>query len=252
MTALAAELRSATRIEHERAESMPFVGALMSGRAPLEAYVDLLGQHHAVYRALEAAEPFVRAQPGGAGLVFGELARTAAIERDLAALRGAGWRDAVRVLPATRRYVDRLHAVAGTWVGGYAVHAWTRYLGDLSGGLAIRAVLRRSYGLPDDALHFYTFPGIPRPKPFKDAYRARMDALDLGPAERARAAEEARLAFRLNVDVFADLAARHLTGPATPAAGPAAAAAATGTTRAAEPAGDVHPPAVSTAGSPAR
>ena len=209
-TDLAAELRTATRTEHERAEAMPFVGELMAGRVPLAAYVDLLAQHQAVYRALESAEPFVRADPAGAGMVFGSLARSAAIERDLHALSGPSWRSTVRVLPATARYVQRLHDVAGTWVGGYVAHAYTRYLGDLSGGLAVRAVLRRSYGLADDALSFYTFPGIAKPKLFKDLYRARMDALPFGPEERARVAEEAGVAFRLNTEVFADLAEVHL------------------------------------------
>ena len=189
---------------------MPFVGALMAGRLPLDAYVDLLAQHHAVYAALEAAEPFVRADPAGRSLVVDGLARSAAIERDLAVLLGTAWRTSIRTLPATTAYVARLGEVAGTWVGGYAAHAYTRYLGDLSGGLVIRSVLRRHYGLTDDALHFLTFPTIPQPKRFKDDYRARLDALPLGPAERARVADEARLAFRLNAAVLADLGAVHL------------------------------------------
>jgi heme oxygenase (biliverdin-producing, ferredoxin) len=205
---LAADLRAATRAEHQRAESMPFVGALMDGRLPLAAYLDLLGQHRAVYRALEAAEPFVRADPAGATMVVPGLARSAAIEHDLAAL-GVGEPGTVRLLPATRRYVQRLHDVAGSWVGGYVAHAYTRYLGDLSGGLAIRSVLRRTYALPDDALHFYTFPDIPKPKLFKDAYRARLDALPFDADERSRVTQEAAVAFRLNADLFADLAAVH-------------------------------------------
>ncbi len=207
---LAQTLKDATRAEHTRAEGMAFVGELMAGRLPLTAYVDLLGQHHAVYAALEAAEPFVRADPAGRSLLVDGLARSAAIERDLAALAGAGWRAAIRTLPATVRYAERLRAVAGTWVGGYAAHAYTRYLGDLSGGLAIRSALRRHYALPDDALHFYTFPALPRPKLAKDDYRARLDALPFGPAERARVADEACVAFRLNAAVLADLGTVHL------------------------------------------
>lgn len=209
-TDLAHELRTATRAAHEQAEAMPFVSALMAGRVTLDAYVDLLAQHHAVYAALEAAEPFVRADPAGRSLLFDALARSAAIEQDLAVLRGPAWRTAVRTLPATQRYVDRLGTVAGTWVGGYAAHAYTRYLGDLSGGVAIRGVLRREYGLGDDALHFYTFPGLGKPKLFKDLYRARLDALPWDDAERARVAAEAGVAFHLNADVFGDLGTVHL------------------------------------------
>ncbi|WP_298459835.1 heme oxygenase (biliverdin-producing) [uncultured Cellulomonas sp.] len=210
-TQLVADLRTATRTQHEQAEAMPFVGELMAGRVPVEAYVDLLTQHHAIYGALEAAEPFVRVDTAGATMLFDVLSRSAAIEHDLAVLRGPSWRQHGRTLPATDRYVDRLLAVAGTWVGGYVAHAYTRYLGDLSGGLAIRSVLRREYGLGDDALHFYTFPGIAKPKLFKDLYRARLDALPFDDGERARVAEEAGVAFRLNAEVFADLGAVYLS-----------------------------------------
>lgn len=207
-SALAQTLRTATRAEHQRAEAMPFVGDLMAGRLPLDAYVDMLAQHHAVYAALESAEPFVRAHPVGRTLVIDGLARSAAIEADLATLRGPAWRATLRVLPATQRYEARLRET-GTWVGGYAAHAYTRYLGDLSGGLAIGSVLRRTYGLPDDALHFYAFPSLPRPSLVKDDFRARLDALPLTAAEQERVAEEARTAFRLNTGVLADLAAAH-------------------------------------------
>lgn len=230
-TQLAQTLRTATRTEHERAEAMPFVAALMAGRLPLTAYADLLAQHRVVYAALEAAEPSLRADATGRTLVVDGLARSAAIEADLATLVGPAWRARVRTLPATARYAARLREVVGTWVGGYAAHAYTRYLGDLSGGLAIRSVLRRHHGLGDDALHFLTFPAMPQPKLVKDDYRARLDALPFDDAEQARVADEARLAFRLNAAVLADLGAVHLDGP--------------------EPADAAPVPAVSTAGSPA-
>jgi heme oxygenase (biliverdin-producing, ferredoxin) len=210
-THLAAALRAATRAEHEQAEHMPFVDELMSGRLPLAAYVDLLCQHHAIYAALEAAEPFVRSDAAGATVLLDGLARSASIESDLAVLLGPTWAAQIRVLPATRRYVDRLHATTATWVGGYVAHAYTRYLGDLSGGQAIRSVLRRSLGMADDALAFYTFPELARPKLVKDEYRARLDALPFDAAERERVLAEARVAFRLNADVFADLGAAHLS-----------------------------------------
>ena len=161
-------LRTATRAQHARAESMPFVGDLMSGRLDVTAYVAMLAQHHRVYVALEEAEQLVRSDESGRTMVFDGLARVTAIEADLAALVGPSWRGAITVLPATHAYVERLRDVAGSWVGGYVAHAYTRYLGDLSGGLAIKAVLQRSYGLPADCVNFYTFPAIPRPKVFKD------------------------------------------------------------------------------------
>jgi heme oxygenase len=56
---------------------------------------------------------------------------------------------------------------------------------------------------------FYAFPAIPKPKPFKDLYRARVDALELDAAGRAAVVEEARAAFRHNRALFAALAEVH-------------------------------------------
>ena len=202
-------LRTSTRERHVRAEGSSFVEDLMHGRLDVAAYIDLLAQHHTIYRALEGTQEFVRADPAGRTMVFDELTRLPAIEADLHALHGDDWSAHVDVLPATQRYADRLRAVAGSWVGGYVAHAYTRYLGDLSGGLAIRAILQRSYGLGDETLSFYTFPQIPKPKLFKDAYRERLDALPFDPAERTRVIGEACVAFDLNTDVFTELAERH-------------------------------------------
>ncbi len=206
---LSALLRSATRRAHETAESTGFVTRLMAGELSVAAYADLAAQHRVVYAALESADDALRRDPVGSRLVVDGLARSAAIERDLEALVGPGWRDEVRVLPAAERYAERLREVVGTWVGGYAAHAYTRYLGDLSGGLAIKAILQRSYGVPDEAVQFYTFPAIPRPKLFKDEYRARLDALPFDADERERVADEACVAFELNTALFTELAAVH-------------------------------------------
>ncbi|MEP7762318.1 biliverdin-producing heme oxygenase [Sanguibacter sp. 25GB23B1] len=206
---LSVHLRTATRTQHEQAEGTSFIGRLMAGELDVAAYADLATQHHTIYTALEEAELFVRADPAGATIVFDELPRVAALEADLTVLVGPGWRDEVRVLPATLRYAERLRSVAGTGVGGYVAHAYTRYLGDLSGGLAVKAILQRSYGVADDAVNFYTFPAIPKPKLFKDEYRARLDALPFDAAERDRVAEEARVAFDLNTAVFGELGAIH-------------------------------------------
>lgn len=207
---LSVRLREETRAAHERAEGSSFVGALMGGRLGVAAYADLAAQHHTVYTALEEVEETVRGLPGGGSVVFEELRRTAAIERDLAHLVGPDWRARVRVLPAAARYAAHLRDVAAGWVGGYAAHAYTRYLGDLSGGLAVKAILQRTYGIPDEGVQFYTFPGIPKPKPFKDLYRERLDALPLDAVEADRVVAEAGVAFELNTALFADLASVHL------------------------------------------
>jgi heme oxygenase len=206
---LSTRLREGTRAEHQAAESQGFVEELLAGRLDVTAYADLAAQQLEIYRALEEASALARRDPRGAGLVFAELERVPSIERDLAHLYGAGWRDEVRILPATRLYAARLRDV-GARLPEYAAHAYTRYLGDLSGGQVIKRMMQRHYGMGAAGLAFYDFPEIPRAKPFKDLYRERLDALRLDAAETARAVAEAQEAFRLNRAMFVALGAAHL------------------------------------------
>ncbi|WP_435738181.1 biliverdin-producing heme oxygenase [Cellulosimicrobium sp. PMB13] len=205
---LSLRLREGTRPEHEQAEGSGFVEKLMSGRLDVAAYADLAAQQWAIYGALEAASAAIRADAQGATLVFDELTRTPEIEKDLAFLVGPDWAERITVRPATEQYVARLREIGGS-LPAYAAHAYTRYLGDLSGGQIIKRMLERHYGLSVDGLAFYTFVEIPKSKPFKDVYRERLDGLDLSPEQVDETVAEARLAFRLNSAVFADLGAVH-------------------------------------------
>ena len=209
LSPLSVALREGTRSEHETAERSGFVELLLSGRLDRAAYADLAAQQLVVYTALEAAGAQLTNDGADAGLVFAELTRVPAIEQDLAHLYGAGWRDELRILPATRVYADRLAQTADS-LPRYAAHAYTRYLGDLSGGQIIKRMLQRHYGFTADGIAFYDFPEIHKLKPFKDVYRERLDALPLDGGARAAVVEEARLAFRLNADVFAELGAAHV------------------------------------------
>ncbi|KQR17907.1 heme oxygenase [Cellulomonas sp. Leaf334] len=206
LSPLSVALREGTRDEHETAERSGFVELLLSGRLDRAAYADLAAQQLVIYTALEASGS--RLEDDG-HLVFDELTRVPAIEQDLAHLYGAGWRTEIRVLPATAAYADRLAETADS-LPRYAAHAYTRYLGDLSGGQIIKRMLQRHYGFTSEGIAFYDFPQIHKLKPFKDVYRERLDALPLDGAARAAVVEEARLAFRLNADVFGELGATHV------------------------------------------
>ncbi|GIJ00058.1 heme oxygenase [Sediminihabitans luteus] len=202
-------LREGTRPEHEAAESSGFVEQLMRGELDVAAYADLAAQQYAIYGALEAASAVVRHDAQGATLVFDELTRTPSIERDLAFLVGEDWAERITIHPATEAYAAHLRGL-GDDVARYAAHAYTRYLGDLSGGQIIKRMMERHYGLSVDGLAFYTFDEIPKAKPFKDVYRERLDGLALDAEQTARTVAEAKLAFRLNSAVFADLGAVHV------------------------------------------
>lgn len=205
---LSSRLREGTREEHESAESSGFISRLMSGGLSVDAYVALASQQFFVYSALEAIADDVRTLPQGSSLLFDELTRTPSIARDLEHLVGPDWRAIVMPLPATVRYVEALEASA-TSLPRYAAHAYTRYLGDLSGGQIIKRMLERHYGLGPEGITFYSFEEIPKSKPFKDVYRERLDGLELDEEQLAEAVAEAKGAFRLNQDLFADLGTQH-------------------------------------------
>ena len=215
MTSLATEqptlslrLREGTRSEHEDAEHSGYISKLMGGELDTAAYVSLASQQYFVYQALEALDDAVRVLPQGETLLFDELLRTPSIAADLAFLIGPDWRNQITPLPATVQYVTALAACA-TSLPRYAAHAYTRYLGDLSGGQIIKRMLERHYGVGPQGLAFYTFTEIPKAKPFKDVYRERLDALVFTEDEMALAIAEAQGAFRLNQALFADLGAIH-------------------------------------------
>jgi heme oxygenase len=208
-TSFSAALRAATWSDHQRAESSPFMDALMAGSLSRDAYADLLAQQWFAYRVLESAAEAMRADPVAGAFVHDELTRTPSLEADLTALLGDDWPRRVEPIDATAAYCDRLEAVCRTWPGGFVAHHYTRYLGDLSGGQFIGRVVRRTYGIDErSGAAFYHFPGIEDPKAFKDAYRDQLDAAPWDDDERARIIEEIRTAYRHNTEVLAQLRPR--------------------------------------------
>lgn len=202
---LSARLRDATRDEHERTESSPFVVALMDGRLDRSAYAALLGQSHLFYSVLEEAGDRWRGDAVVGPFVSDALLRRDALAADLAFLSGPDWQSEHAPLPATQRYIDRLQQVCFSSRSAFVAHHYTRYLGDLSGGQIIRSKLRNIYGLTEDGVRFYIFDGIAKPKLFKDSYRELIDAAPWDTGERAGLVAEANEAFRLNRGVFDDL-----------------------------------------------
>lgn len=205
---LSEHLRAGTRAVHGEAESTSFVSQLMNGALDVAAYADLAAQHLPIYRALEQASAQQLSDTRGRSLVFAELTRTPAIEADLAHLFGADWAANIDILPATQRYATAILA-SGASLPAYAAHAYTRYLGDLSGGQIIKRMVQRHYGLGEEGVSFYTFTDIPKAKPFKDLYRERLDSLELSASEIDHAVAHAQGAFELNKAMFQELAARH-------------------------------------------
>jgi heme oxygenase len=195
-------MREGSQAEHRAAEASPFVSELLEGRVDEQGYAAYLRRLRVVYAALESAVRASHDDPTVAAVHDPALERLAAIDADLDHWAPGG--DRTVHSPAADAYRARLRD-ATSWGGLLVAHHYTRYLGDLSGGQAIGRVLDRTFGLGGRGLAFYDFPGIPRRKPYKDAYRARLDGLRLTTDERHRVVVEVRTAFRLNQALFAEL-----------------------------------------------
>lgn len=198
----AARLRRATTPDHRQAESSSFLDGLLAGEVDLAAYHLLTVQHLAIYQALEAGAAALREDVVVGILHDPALERVPALLADLAWLRQQTGAAVEQVLPATRGYVERIREVAASWRGGFVAHHYTRYLGDLSGGLHLGRVLARQL---DGGVAFYRFEGITDPRRFKDGYRAALDAAPWGEEERARIVAEVSHAYALNRSVLAEL-----------------------------------------------
>jgi len=197
-------IKTATWSDHSDAESTGYVHQLFKGELSLGEYTALVVQHYPVYVALEAKGEAFAADPVAAPFVRPEIARVPALEADLAALLGADWRDQVESIPSTRRYVERIEAISTP--GEFLAHHYTRYLGDLSGGLMIGRAVSKAYGFGDAAgAKFYVFDGIADPKAFKEEYRENLDALPFDDAQRDALVAEVVAAYKLNADVLVEL-----------------------------------------------
>lgn len=200
-------MREGSQLEHQAAEDSSFTSELLAGRVNRRGYADYLTRLHRVYVALEDVGHELAADPIARAVLDPGLERRAAIEADLRlwapyASPEAGDSEAAAT------YVDRIRS-SSSWGGLFVAHHYTRYLGDLSGGQAIGRILARTFDLADGAgVAFYDFAAVPKPKPYKDAYRARLDALPLASEDKQRILAEVKAVFGLNGGLFAELGAR--------------------------------------------
>ena len=216
-TSFSARLRAETREAHQTTESQRYVSALTAGELDVAGYTTLVVQHHVIYEALEGVAATMRDSRLAGPFVDDALTRLPALARDLHFLLGSDWRQRIEPTPAAAAYAAHINAVCAGSAERFIAHHYTRYLGDLSGGRHIGRCVARHYGITADAgAAFYTFDRIADPKSYKDAYRARLDALDLDEAGRTALRDEVLVAYRHNTAVFTDL------GRLVPATGEAA------------------------------
>jgi len=199
-------LRERSSSAHSGSEGAGFMTDLMRGKGTRDDYIALVAQHWFIYEALEDTASRMAADPVAATFISDKLTRLPALEADLEFLLGPDWREQISPLPTTERYVARIREVGATWPGGFVAHHYTRYLGDLSGGLFIGKLMARQFGFETNGIGFYIFGDIADPAEFKDRYRAQLDAAPWDAAEQQRVIDEVLVAYQFNTDLFTDLA----------------------------------------------
>ncbi|MBZ4019552.1 biliverdin-producing heme oxygenase [Streptomyces purpurogeneiscleroticus] len=206
-TPFSALIRTASHEAHTEVQHTSFMDDMLGGRLGVAAYRRYTEQLWFVYRALEGSAEALAQDPVAGPFIRPELTRLPELERDLAHLAGAEWRDAIRPLPATEVYAARIAECAREWPAGYVAHHYTRYLGDLSGGQIVRGTAEKAWGFArkGDGVRFYVFEDIGNPAAFKREYRALLDALPADDLEKQRVVEECRRAYALNVAVLGEL-----------------------------------------------
>jgi heme oxygenase len=126
-----------------------------------------------------------------------ELSRTEALREDMEFWHGIKWESKPECRfpsPAVKDYIDRMEEVGRIDPLLLLSHAYTRYLGDLSGGKVLSRIARRALHLDGyNGLQFYQFENVSSYKVFKDKYRSALDDLALRPDQIGRLVAEANV-----------------------------------------------------------
>jgi heme oxygenase len=214
-TPLSKALKSGTKVVHRSAENVHFVRDFLKGSVPKDSYIELLRALYHVYYALEVALDSLPQNLKHCD--FTALKRTEALAADLNLFTGLS-EDAIGApSPAAKQYVERIQRLSAEDPLMILAHAYTRYLGDLSGGQILARSAAKTYNLPAGrGVAFYNFERIGDAaadiKTFKRAYRASLDDLHLSAGRADALVQEANIAFLLNILLFEerDVAAGHL------------------------------------------
>jgi heme oxygenase len=206
-----------TKALHAEAEKSGIIADILRGLATRDSYVLLLRNLYPAYRELELGIERHCGAPGLNLLAAYQFDRAGAIASDLTALCGANWAETIALLPEGEAYRRRVAQAAENDGTRLIAHAYTRYMGDLSGGQIVQRLLARSFGLGPSELSLYAFPQFSDLAALKAEYRVALDRAATVATDRQAVIEEAAVAFALNIALSvavksALLARRAVTG----------------------------------------
>lgn len=209
-----------TKTLHREAERTGIIRDLLHGEATREGYLLLLRNLLPAYRAMEQGLNYHRRSPALGELADYRLDRASAIEADLVALCGERWSHRIPLLEAGVRYATQMTQAAEGDGTPLIAHAYTRYLGDLSGGQILRRLLARSLGLQPSELSFYDFPRFADLDALKADYRHALDRAGAFAIDQQALIEEGAIAFSLNIDLSCAIKAKLTSDPIATVAAP--------------------------------
>ena len=198
-------LDDGTRKSHSIAENTAFVTGFFKGVSTREAYRNLITSLYFVYHAMETSMDDTT-DLNVKALDDSVLRRLPLLQQDLDFFHGSDWNTVIQPSPATRAYVARIKEVATTKPYLLIGHQYSRYLGDLFGGVMMGNMARRSLGLNNGkGVAFYQFDGIDDTKDYITKWYTRLNNLDLTDQQKKEIVDEANLVFALNIGIFQEL-----------------------------------------------
>lgn len=205
---LATQLREGTSKSHSMAENVSFVKSFLGGVIDKESYRKLVSNLYFVYSAMEEEMEKNKDNPLIKPIYFTELNRRKSLELDLEHYYGTSWKSLIRVSEATKAYVDRIRFISSEKPELLVAHAYTRYLGDLSGGQILKKIAQRAMNLSDGkGLAFYEFDEVQDEQEFKQNYKKALDSLALDSSLADSIVAEANVSFTMNMKMFQELEA---------------------------------------------
>ena len=203
---LASQLREGTKQSHTMAENTAYMKCFLKGIVEKEPFRKLIANLYFVYSTLEAELLRHRDHPVVGLIYFPELNRKASLEKDLAFYYGDNWQSQIAPTEAGKVYVDRIKEISNSEPALLVAHSYVRYMGDLSGGQALKNIVRSALNLPEDQgtnFHqFDAFPSVEARRGFKGRYRDALNSLPVDNELIEKIVAEANDAFALNRDVM--------------------------------------------------
>nr|QCI05225.1 Heme oxygenase [Centroceras clavulatum] len=205
-TNLAQQLREGTTKSHSMAENVSFVKSFLGGVVDKKSYRQLVANLFFVYVAIEEQIEKNKYNKSISGLYFPELNRCDSLIEDLEFYYGKNWKNEINASLATKIYVNRIHDIGENQPELLIAHAYTRYMGDLSGGQILKKIAQNAMQLPKDSgTSFYNFKEIEDENKFKIIYRDALNNVPLTDLQIQQIIAEANTAFNLNMKVFQEL-----------------------------------------------